>query len=75
VRGSLYPFFPQDLLTINSDMIINGIQIFDILGRTVFEESEKIISSVDVRNYSKGVYIIELKTKYSKIITSKFVKQ
>ena len=56
-------------------MIINGIQIFDILGRTVFEESEKIISSVDVRNYSKGAYIIELKTKDSKIITSKFVKQ
>lgn len=71
----IYPVPAQDLLTINSDMIINGIQIFDILGRTVFEESEKIISSVDVRNYSKGAYIIELKTKDSKIITSKFVKQ
>ena len=71
----LYPVPVQKLLEINSEMRIEGIQIFDILGRTVFNENEKTISSVDVSKYSKGIYIVKLKTRDSKIVTSKFVKQ
>ena len=68
----LYPNPVQGILAINSDMLVNGIQIFNILGRKVFKESKTNISSIDVRSYSKGIYIIKLKTQDRKIITSKF---
>ena len=71
----IYPIPVQNLLSINSEIQIEGVQIFDVLGRSVYNVSKRTISSIDVSKYNKGIYIIKLKTYNNRIVTSKFVKQ
>ena len=71
----IYPIPVQDLLSIDSEIQIKGIQIFDVLGRKVYNEIKNTISSIDVSKFNNEIYIIKLITNNNQIITSKFVKQ
>ena len=71
----IYPIPVQNLLSIDSEIQIEVIQIFDVLGRKVYNESKKTISSIDVSKINKGIYIIKLRTYNNQIIASKFIKE
>jgi len=70
----LYPNPANDLLNIESELIINSIQVFDFFGRKVAELKYNNINQIDVSKLQAGNYILELNTDKG-IFSSKFVKQ
>lgn len=62
--------FYVDLQTISEK--VNDLQILDLQGKVIYETnqvSEKIF--VDLSNYSKGIYVIQLKTSFNNHYTKK----
>ena len=69
---TIYPNPAQDRLFVKGDDLL-GIEICDLLGRTVLTLSE-IGSNIDVSSLESGVYLIRI-TSENGISTQKFVKQ
>ncbi len=71
---SIYPNPVQDVLTINSPLIDNNIQVFDLLGKRVFETySNANISTIDLSDLNSGIYFVNITSgDYSS--TVKFMK-
>ena len=74
---SIYPNpLTEDKLTIEANREIKEIEILDIVGKTIFKEHyENNIArtSVDFRNYSKGLYIVKIAFEGKKFYTEKIL--
>lgn len=70
----IYPNPFDDILTINSNNTIEGIKVFDILGKEmqVIKLSE---TSYDFSQLSKGVYIIQIKDIQNQIVNHRVLKK
>ncbi|WP_428225074.1 M28 family peptidase [Flavobacterium sp.] len=75
-----YPNPTETILQINASewgAKMYTVKIFDLNGKIVFEkhfESPKLIESIDVSNFSKGVYLIQM-TIADKLLSKKIVLQ
>lgn len=68
----LYPNPTSDILNIETDQIIDKIEIYDAGGRLV-KKKEGRVASVDVSELSDGVYYVKIFTSQT-IINTKFLK-
>ena len=59
-------------IQLGNDLTINGLKIYDIFGKLIIEETENF-NQINVENFSKGVYILEI-TSDGKIFKNKFFK-
>lgn len=69
---SIYPNPVIDHININSNEKINSIQITDLTGKVILDETTT--NKINVNHLSKGVYLIKIKTDNSESI-QKFIKQ
>ncbi len=67
----IYPNPVQNQLNIESQEIINGIEIFDLLGKKIFESKSK---TIDVSGLQSGIYLLKINTENG-ILTQKIIKQ
>lgn len=72
----IYPNPVQNLLNIESGVQIRQIEITDLSGKTIYKKSKINQNQFEIqtRNFSKGVYIIQIKTD-KKLQTKKFIKE
>lgn len=65
----LYPNPASNQITIESNSIMNTIEIFELTGKKVYSQSAmKLYTTIDVSQFSKGIYLIKVNTKISKLI-------
>jgi len=70
---SIYPNPSDTYFTIESSTVIKNIRIFDYTGKLTYEkEIEDYISSVNLSNFARGLYFLQIETetetKYRKLI-------
>ena len=72
---TIFPNPTKDLLTIQNqiDFDIDGVVLYDTLGRKVMEYSEAT-ESIDVSNLTAGIYFIHITTDRG-IVTKKVIKE
>lgn len=72
---SIYPNPSSDLITINSDHLINKVRIIDVSGRLVYE-TRPFTQQLDVSlaSFEKGAYITIIQTPTREVI-KKIIKQ
>lgn len=77
VETNVYPNPIQTKLFIESEATIVSANIYDVLGRSVFEinDATKSISEMDVSFLSKGMYFITLTSDENQIKTIKLIKK
>ena len=63
--------FTKDVINISSDKSIQSVEIYDVLGRLIKTETK---NSINVSQFSKGNYIIKIKTGNQEMI-EKFIKE
>jgi len=70
----LFPNPTKDYLTIHSELAINYIEVYDVLGKNLYKN---LISNntIDVSTLTKGVYIIKVFFQNEKYTTAKFIKE
>jgi len=68
----IYPNPVRDILNIQTDEAISGIEIFDLLGKKVFEENDT--KNIDVLGLQKGVYVLKVNIDKG-ILIKKFIKE
>ncbi|MDX6747801.1 T9SS type A sorting domain-containing protein [Polaribacter sp. PL03] len=67
-----YPNPTKDFITIDTaNSKVENIVLFNVLGRKVFSSNKK---ELDIRNLSKGVYILKVKTTEGKIASKRIIK-
>lgn len=72
---SLYPNPTQDIISINTDIQnITDIEIFDLLGKSVFTTKDVSTNVIDVSYFNAGVYFMKLSTPSNSVV-SKFIKR
>lgn len=71
-KPNIYPNPVKDILNIQSDEEVKIVEVYNSLGQKVIIGNKK---QVDVSSLSKGVYVLRLENKYSKITTQKFIKE
>lgn len=64
----------KDILTIKTNEVVNKIEIFDLLGRQVFNNTNPTGLTIDVSSLKKAAYILRLTTNLG-IATKKFIKE
>lgn len=69
---AVYPNPVKDNITINTQEPLRSVEIYNLLGKTVFT-AEKIQKSIDISSLDKGLYILKL-TSEKGISTKKIVK-
>ncbi|MDD2447851.1 MAG: T9SS type A sorting domain-containing protein [Tissierellia bacterium] len=71
----IYPNPSSKEININSQYIINSIEILNSLGQRVYREKINALNkTIDISALNKGIYIIELKTDKG-VIHRKFIKE
>ncbi|MDD2447848.1 MAG: T9SS type A sorting domain-containing protein [Tissierellia bacterium] len=74
-RVKIYPNPSSKEININSQYIINSIEILNSLGQKVYSEKINALNkTIDISALNKGIYIIELKTEKG-VIHRKFIKE
>lgn len=77
-RGNikLYPNPTREYVTFQSDAAINHIKVFDLFGKTVFEENTENQQTIkfNVAHYPSGLYLVEVRSE-NKIEILKLIKQ
>lgn len=63
-----------DVININTNLQINKVEIFNILGEKIFINSIQYQKKIDISSCSKGVYYLKVKLKDSKSVIKKFIK-
>lgn len=71
VNLTLFPNPASDFLNIESKAKVEAVQVYDMSGKSI--NSSVLDNKVDVRNLSKGTYIIKVKTTAGET-TQKFIK-
>ncbi len=69
----LFPNPVKDLLTIDSDADIEKTEIYDYLGKKVFEDRSNK-KTLAVKNLAKGIYVLKLYSQ-SGSVSMKFIKE
>jgi hypothetical protein len=69
---SIYPNPTKGELTINTDLDISSIQIYDIKGNTIIKTKQK---NINISNYSKGIYLVKIHTISNEIKEYKIIKE
>ena len=72
-KVNIYPNPAQNILNINSDIFINSVQVYDVLGRLVLQENNPT-NQLDVSKISNGLLFVKLETDIG-IITKKIIKE
>lgn len=69
----VYPNPINDLLTIknSANSVLKNVSLFSILGNQVYKSSNT--KSINVSNFSKGLYILKIQSKDDRILTKKIV--
>ncbi|GAA3638150.1 T9SS type A sorting domain-containing protein [Flavivirga jejuensis] len=71
----IYPNPAKDYITIQSkDLKINSIEIFDLLGKSIYSKIEPSDNKINVSNFSKGIYLLKLESE-GKSLAKKIVVQ
>ncbi|MGB2127888.1 MAG: T9SS type A sorting domain-containing protein [Flavicella sp.] len=73
-KKSNYEIFPNpssDIINIQGDSPLESIKLYDITGSLVYATGP--VSSIDVRSFVSGVYLLEIKTEEGTLITKKVV--
>ena len=74
-RVEVYPNPSSKEININSQYIINSIEILNTLGQRVYKEKINTTNkTIDISALNKGIYIIELKIEKG-VIHRKFIKE
>ena len=74
-KVEIYPNPSSKEININSQFIINSIEILNSLGQRVYKEKINTTNkTIDISALNKGIYIIELKTEKG-VIHRKFIKE
>lgn len=63
-----------DFITIQTDELINQIDVYDLLGKKVVNDLSNL-KSINVNNLTNGLYIIKATTADNKTLTTKFIKE
>lgn len=72
---TIFPNPVKNHLTITSDITLRSVEIFDVLGRIVYNAAcDSRLLQIDVSMFERGVYWIQLKGE-DEVLTGKFVKQ
>lgn len=71
---SCYPNPTQDMITFNSEKVIQSVEIFNLLGQKVIAQ-EVIDGSVQIDQLPAGVYMVKAITETGEMATLKVVKQ
>lgn len=76
IRLKIYPNPVSSTLTIETPFIDNyQLQVVNQLGQQVLKQSQNTSStSIDVSNFSKGLYFLNIHSETGKIATIKFIK-
>lgn len=62
-------------IKLSNDMKHSNLEVYDVLGKKIYSKTlDALISSINVSNWNKGIYLIKLSTN-SKAVTKRFVKQ
>lgn len=69
---SIYPVPTETTLNISTDLIIDSIVMFDLLGKQIMF-IEKPSNRIDVSNLSEGMYLLKIQTE-NKTVIKRFVK-
>ena len=56
---SIYPNPTSQYINIKTDVILTKIELFDVLGKQIFQ-SRLVINSVEVSNFKTGIYFLRL---------------
>ena len=73
-KVKIYPNPTSEKLFISSDLNLIKFEIYDLSGkRLIVKELKKDINSIDVSDFKKGVYILELSDDKGKIHSQKFI--
>jgi hypothetical protein len=72
----LYPNPTREYVTFQSDAAINHIKVFDLFGKTVFEENTENQQTIkfNVAHYPSGLYLVEVRSE-NMIEILKLIKQ
>jgi hypothetical protein len=80
IEKSLVGVFPnpaKNFISINASQKINTINITDVTGKVLINNSvvEDSNYKVDVYNFSKGIYFYQVSLSNGKVSTGKFIKE
>ncbi len=65
----LYPNPANNQVTVESDSIINTLEIFDLTGKKVYSKFiNSLNTTIDIAEFSKGIYLVKVDEKISKLI-------
>lgn len=68
---SVYPNPVSNLLHVNSSKQIAQVRVSDLTGKTVYQSSNG--NAIDVSNFAKGVYIVQISTNDGTLNTTKVI--
>lgn len=68
---SIYPNPTSSILNIETNSEVKKVVIYNLQGQKVIENN---VTKIDVSNFSKGIYILQVTTKNNRISTKKFIK-
>lgn len=69
----IYPNPTTDFVYIKSDNILSKVEIYDISGKLIHQSS--ITTKIDIRNFSKGNYILKLIDNKGNVTTKQILKK
>lgn len=73
IQNEIYPNPAGESLTINSNVNLESVEIYDYLGKKVFEDST-VNKHIDISELAKGVYILKLFAA-NRTTSVKFIKE
>tara|TARA_R110002126_G_scaffold142037_1_gene287508 strand:+ start:32438 stop:33655 length:1218 start_codon:yes stop_codon:yes gene_type:complete len=72
-KFSVYPNPADEFVIISSEVEINKVEVYNLLGKRVISESEFVNNTLDVSTLSKGVYLMKL-TSGESVASRKLIK-
>ena len=73
-RFEIYPNPANEVLFVNTTENINEINIYNIVGVRVYNETNFTTNNIDLSNFNSGVYFIRINTEKGEVV-KRFVKQ
>ena len=70
----IYPVPSENMVFISSDKVINKVEIYDILGKSILSIDNNNIKSFSVRSLNNGIYIVKLSSLNS-VETHRIIKK
>lgn len=73
---SIYPNPANDILNIQSSIVLDGakIEIFDMLGKNIYRNA-LLNNSIDISNFDSGIYLLNITTDEGTTYVKKFIKK